>query len=151
MNPQRRRLVGNSSANSSLNSLTADDMTLTLDESNAVNVHGLRYCMSIEPENADANANGFAVVYCFPAGLVLTSNANLLQDFSDFNNDDVNPYIWGITCWTASNQAPYHWEFNPKTSRTCQHGARIVAQVIKTGISAGNVRINQSLTCFTTS
>ena len=151
MNPQRRLIDGLSSSNATLNDNTADDLTLTLDEANAVNVHGFRYCMSIEPENADANANGFAIIYCFPAQMVLTTNANLPQDFNDLDTKDFNPYVWGIVCWTASNQAPFHWEFTPKTSRTCQRGARIVATVVKTGISAGAVRINQTMTCFITS
>ena len=151
MNPQRRLIEGLSNSNSTLNSTTADDLQLTLNESDAVNVHGLRYCMSIEPEDADANANGFAIVYCFPAQMILTTNSNLPSSFGDLDSKDFNPYVWGIVCWTASNQAPFHWEFTPKTSRTCQVGARIVAIVVKTGISGGAVRINQTLTCFTTS
>ena len=149
MNPQRRLIAADSNANATLSSRTADDISLELDESDAVNVHGLRYCFSIEPENADANANGFWIIYCFPAGIILTTNSALPATFGDLDSKLFNPYVWGIGCWTASNQAPYHGEFNPRTSRTCQRGARIVAYVTKTGISAGAVRINQTLTCFT--
>ena len=149
MTPQRRLIDAISDANPSLNSRTADDLVLELDESDAVNVHGLRYCFSIEPENADANANGFWIIYCFPAGLIDATNADLPASFGDLDSKTFNPYVWGLGCWTASNQAPYHGEFNPRTSRTCQRGARILAYVCKTGISAGSVRINQTLTCFT--
>ena len=147
MNTQRRRLVTNTSSNSSLNSTTADDFNLTLDESASVNVHGLRYCFSIEPENADANANGFWLCLCLPAG-ILTGN-EFPTTFTNLDDEDFLPYVWGVGCWTASNQAPYHYEFTPSTSRTCQKGARIHAYVCKNGISAGAVRINQTMTCFT--
>ena len=151
LNPQRRLIEALSSSNATLDSNVADDLELVLDESDAVNVHGLRYCFSIEPENADANANGFWIVYCFPASVITTGNANLPSTFGDLDSKDFNPYVWGIGCWTASNQAPYHYEFTPKTSRTCQKGARIVGIIVKSGISAGSVRINQTITCFTTS
>jgi len=147
MQTQRRRLVANTASNSSLNSTTADDFDLTLDEGPSVNVHGLRYCFSIEPENADANANGFWLCLCLPAG-VLTGN-EFPTTFTNLDNEDFLPYVWGIGCWTASNQAPYHYEFAPSTSRTCQKGARIHSYIVKSGISAGQVRINQTMTCFT--
>ena len=151
MNPQRRLIEALSSSNNTLNSGAADDMELLLDESDAVNLHGLHWCFSIEPENTDANANGFAIIYCFPASLIVSTNADLPKSFGDLDSKKFNPYVWGLTCWTASNQAPYHYEFAPRTSRTCQRGARIVCHIIKTGVSAGNVRINQTLTGFTTS
>ncbi len=147
MNPQRRRLNAETESNVTLNSVSADDITITLDESASVNVHGLRYCFSIEPENADANANGFWLCLCLPAGLLTTGD--FPNTFASLDNEDYMPYVWGVGCWTASNQAPYHYEFTPSTSRTCQKGARIFAYITKTGISAGAVRINQTMTLFT--
>ena len=148
MNPQRRRLNAKSNANGVLNDSQADDIISVLDEGPAVNVHGLRYCGSIEPENADANANGFWCLFCLPAGIIQLSE--LPEFFSELNDEDFLPYLWAVGCWTASNQAPYHFEVAPRTSRTCQKGARIVGYIVKSGISAGNVRINQTLTYFTT-
>ena len=148
MNAQRRRCCGETGSNSTLNDSDTDACILTLDESDAVNVHGLRCCGSIEPENTDANANGFWVVYCLPSG-VIDDGSQLIGSFSGIDGENLNAYIWGIGCWTASNQAPFHFEFVPGTSRNCQKGARIVFSVVKTGISAGAVRINQTLTCFT--
>ena len=145
MNPQRRRLNGESSANNTLDG--KDSIQITLSEGPSVNVHGLRYCFSIEPENADANANGLWFAFCLPGDII--TPAVLPESFNDVDNEDFLPYLWGVGCWTASNQAPFHGEFNPSTSRTCQNGARIFCYVVKTGISAGNVRINQTLTCFT--
>jgi len=147
VNTQRRRLNAESRANTTLNSQTADNITVTFDEGPSVNVHGLRYCFSIEPENQDANANGFWVCYCLPAGIL--QSIDFPNDFTTLDNEDFLPYVWGIGCWTASNQAPYHYEFTPSTSRTCQNGARVQCMIVKTGISAGAVRINQTLTCFT--
>ena len=149
MNSQRRRLNGESRANNNLDDGTADTVIIDLDEGPSVNVHGLRVCGSIEPENADANANGFWIVYCFPANVVALSSSVLANNWTSMDDEDYLPYVWGVGCWTASNQAPYHFEFNPRTSRTCQNGARLVGVVVKTGISAGNVRINLTMTCFT--
>ena len=147
MNTQRRRLNGESASNTNLNNNGVDNIVITMDEGPSVNVHGLRYCFSIEPEVGDANANGFWLALCLPAGVIQTGD--LPQTFATIDNEDFLPYVWGVGCWTASNQAPYHYEFTPSTSRTCQAGARIMCYIVKTGISSGAVRINQTLTCFT--
>ena len=148
MNAQRRRLDTTSNANSSLNVIVPDEVSIDLDETNVTNVHGLRYCFSIEPEVQDANANGFFAIFCLPAGVI--QNADLPTTFGALGDDsEWGPYMWGLGCWTASNQAPFSYEFTPKTSRNCQKGARIIAYCVKTGISSGNVRINQTLTFFT--
>ena len=147
MNTQRRRLNGESRANATIDDSNADPITIDLDEGPSVNVHGLRYCASIEPENADANANGFWFLLCLPAGKL--GATDFPANWNAMDDEDFLPYVWGVGCWTASNQAPYHFEFAPRTSRTCQNGARIRGYICKTGISAGNVRINQTLTCFT--
>ena len=150
MNPQRRRIDTDSTSTSVLNSNSENQVEILLDESDAVNAHGLRFCGSIEPENADANANGLWLCWCLPAN-VINEASDLPETFSALNNEDYNPYLWGMGCWTASNQAPYHFEFTPSTSRTCQKGARIIAHVILSGISAGAVRTNLIMTCFTSS
>ena len=147
MNTQRRRLNAETNSNTTLNSASADSLDTALDEGPSVNVHGLRYCFSIEPENGDANANGFWLCLCLPAGVLQTTD--FPTTFANLDNDNFNPYVWGVGCWTASNQAPYHYEFTPSTSRTCQNGARISAYIVKSGISAGAVRINQTMTFFT--
>jgi len=144
MKTQRRRLNAETDT-ATVN--TQKTVEITLDETDAVNFHGMHYCFSIEPENADANANGFWVCYCLPAGVIDTTNLPNL--FSELDTEDFLPYVWGVGCWTASNQAPFHYEFMPSTSRNCQRGARIVGMVVTSGISAGMVRINQTLTGFT--
>jgi len=111
-------------------------------------MHGLRYCFSIEPEVQDANANGWWAVFCLPGDL--PELADLPTTIGTLGDDTtLSPYLWGLGCWTASNQAPYHGEFNPSTSRNCQRNARIVAYVVLEGISSGAVRTIQTLTGFT--
>ena len=148
MNAQRRRLETTSNSNATLNDSGVDRMILELDETNATNFHGLRYCFSIEPEVGEANANGWWIVLCLPSGIpALSVLPTTIGELGD--DTELSPYLWGLGCWTASNQAPYHGEFNPSTSRNCQKDARLVAYVVKEGISAGAVRIIQTLTGFT--
>jgi len=149
MNTQRRRL----DAQSDQEAVNAQStVTITQDETSSANMHGVHYCFSIEPEDGGANANGFWVLYCLPAGVIATGlGVDLPNTFADLDNEDFLPYVWGVGCWTASNEAPFHYEFAPRTSRNCQMGARIFGQVMVTGVSAGLVRINQTLTCFQSS
>ena len=146
MKTERRRLDAQSDQ---IGVNATSSVVIDLDEGPSVNIHGIHYCFSIEPENADANSNGYWIVYCLPAG-VITASTDLPQSFADLDNEDFLPYVWGVGCWTASNQAPFHYEFAPRTSRTCQKGARILGQVRQTGISAGQARVNSTLTGFTT-
>ena len=143
MNAQRRRVAVATDAGG----VGTTRVILTLDETNAVNVHGLHACFSIEPENTDANANGIWAMWCLPGGQIATGG--LPDTVAEFNVEDNNPYLWGLGCWTASNQAPFHYDFNPKTTRNCQNQARILMQITKLGVSAGNVRTNMTITCFT--
>ena len=147
MNTQRRRLDADSTT-LGVNAHSA--VVVTNNETASANFHGVHYCFSIEPENTDANANGFWVVYCLPAQVIDVAN-DLPNTFSELDNEDFLPYVWGVGCWTASNQAPFHFEFAPRTSRTCQHDARIVGRISQVGISAGQSRVNQTITCFQSS
>jgi len=117
------------------------------DKGQVVNVHGYRAMVAIEPQDADANANGIIAVYRLPGGLI--QNADLPNGIGAFGDEDTAPYLWGIVPWVASNQTPFHWEFAPKTSRTIQSGGRIVLDVFVAGISAGLARINTVQTMFT--
>ena len=143
MKTQRRRLQVASSSGG----IATNNITLTLDETDAVNFHGMHYCFSIEPENGGANANGFWFLYCLPAAVI--GLADLPTTVATMDDEDFLPYVWGVGCWTASNEAPFYYDFSPSTSRNCQKGARILGRVTIIGISAGNVRINQTLTGFT--
>jgi len=120
---------------------------IAFDKGQSFNIHGFRYLLAIEPEDADANANGIVAVYVLPGGVI--QNADLPISFGTFGDEENAPYLWGIMPWAASNQAPFHWEFAPKTSRNMQAGGRIVANLRINGLSAGLIRHNQVITCFT--
>ncbi len=144
---ERRRTTGQTLSSNVIGNNQTHDVTIEQDEQAAMNFHGLRYCFSIEPEVADANANGWWAVYCLPQGII--QNTDLPATLGDLVNDeDIAKYIWGLGCWTASNQAPFHYEFVPKSSRNCVKGARVRATIVPEGISSGAVRIIQILSLF---
>jgi len=121
---------------------------IDFDKGQVVNVHGFRVEVDLEPQDADANANGVIGVYVLPGGLI--QNSDLPTSLGTFGDEKSAPYLWGIGVWTASNQTPKHWEFTPKTSRNIQAGGRIVVDLRVEGITAGGVRQSTLITCFTT-
>jgi len=102
----------------------------------------------LEPQDADANANGIWAVWVLPGGVI--QNADLPQTYGNFGNEDWAPYLWGIGVWIASNQTPAMINFAPASTRNMQAGGRVVFQLLINGVSAGQVRHNEVLTCFTT-
>jgi len=118
------------------------------DKGQAVNIHGLIAQSALEPQDADANANGLWAVWVLPGGVI--QNADLPQSFGDFGNEDFAPYLWGMGPWIASNQTPTNIHFAPKSTRNMQAGGRVVFQILINGVSAGLVRHNTTVTCFTT-
>ena len=144
MSKQKRRIeVATGTASVSNNFIDID-----FEHSTEVNVHAFRINTSVEPEDGDANANGIWAVWVLPGGVI--QNGDLPATFGAFGNEDFAPYLWGMGVWTASNQTPATWEFTPKTSRNIQRGGRIVYQLRIAGVSAGLVRHNTSITCYTT-
>ena len=122
---------------------------MDMEDSDVVNLHGFRAQGALEPENTDANCNGYWVVWVIPGGLI--QNSDLPTNIGTLGNEDTAPYIWGAGVFVASNQAPHTFEFVPKTSRNLQKGARILLDINMEGVSAGNVRVNSIMTGFTTS
>ncbi len=120
---------------------------INFDSGTAVNIHGFRAMIALEPQDAGANANGAIGIYVLPGGTI--QNSDLPVAYGTFGNEDFAPYLWGMTPWIASNETPTLWEFAPKTSRNMQRGGRIVLDLRVEGISAGLVRQNSMLTCFT--
>jgi len=127
---------------------TNEQILYTVDETNGVNIHGLRIGFIAEPENVDANAWGMWVLWCIPdpVSAVPSITTTVLEA------EGSNPYIWAMGVWAASNQTPYCLpETNLGTTRNCQKGARIVLDIRREGVSAGNVRITGFIRCFTSS
>ena len=121
---------------------------MDFDKGQVVNVHGFRADVKIEPQDADANANGAWAVWVLPGGVI--TNTDLPNTFGAFGDEDFAPYLWGIGVWMAANQTPEKILFEPKTSRNIQAGGRVVFQIQVNGLSAGLIRQNTVLTCFTT-
>ena len=120
---------------------------MAFDKGQSFNIHGFRYNLALEPEAGDANANGIVAIYVLPGGTI--QNSDLPVAFGTFGDEDIAPYLWGMMPWVASNEATYTWEFAPKTSRNMQAGGRIVADLRIEGLTAGNIRHLQTMTCFT--
>jgi len=112
-----------------------------------VNLHGYRAEVTIEPQDADANANGIVAVWVLPGGVI--QNADLPTNYGGFGDEDFAPYLWGFHPWTASNQTPMEWVFAPKSTRNMQKGSRIVLHVFIQGLSGGLARLNTTQTGFT--
>ncbi len=121
---------------------------IAFDKGQVVNVHGFRADVVMEPQDADANANGIVGIYVLPGGVI--QNSDLPVTFGDFGNEDTAPYLWGIMPWTASNQTPGHVGFYPKTTRNIPAGGRIVLDLRVQGITIGLLRQSTVITCFTT-
>ncbi len=120
---------------------------MNFDKGQAINIHGFRVEIALEPEQAGANANGIIGVYVLPGGIV--QNSDLPVAFGTFGDEKTAPYLWGIHPWTASNESTHQWVFAPKTSRNMQAGGRIVVDLRIEGQTGGNTRQNTVITCFT--
>ncbi len=111
-----------------------------------VNLHGYRMEFMIEPQDADANANGIWAVWVLPGEVI--QNADLPVGFGDFGDEDRHPYLWGLGVFGATNQTPSHTSFAPGTTRNMARNSRVVLQIFIQGVSAGIVRLNTIQTGF---
>ena len=120
------------------------NVTGTVDESTAVNIHGLRFGFVCEPEAADANAHGTWAIWCLPrvTTAVPTTSTAALEAEGD------NPVMWACGVWMAANQTPFTIAEQIKTSRNCPADTRVVLTIQREGVTAGNVRIVGFLTWF---
>jgi len=121
---------------------------MDFEKGQTVNIHGLRVEVILEPEDADANSTGIWAVWVLPGGVI--TNSDLPAAFGDFGNEDFAPYLWGIGVYAATNQTPGKINFEPKSTRNMQSGGRIVLELVTAGVSAGQVRHREVITCFTT-
>jgi len=111
-----------------------DSVSLTIKR--ACNAHNIIASISIEPENADANANGKWV-------LAMRQDVTIpVMTISDGNieAETFNPSIIAIGTWVSSNQGPFNKELRLKTSRNCVEGQIFDLIIRNDGVSAGNVR-----------
>ena len=113
-----------------------------------VNLHGYIAQVALEPQDADANANGIWAVWVLPNKTI--QNTDLPTTYGEFGNEDRSAYMWGYGPFIASNQTPTIVEFMPKGTRNMARDSRVVLQIFVQGISAGLIRLNTTQSGFVT-
>ena len=111
-----------------------------------INYHNLWWSFICEPEAADANANG-------KWALILKKDVTAATpDIGDANiqNETFNQLIIACGVWAASNQTPYVFTEQLKSSRTLLAGEVLVLAVRLDGVTAGNVRTRLMMCSHTT-
>ncbi len=120
----------------------------TIDETNGVNVHGLRLQFAVEPIDSTANANLVWALWCLPDAITAVP----IPSIALMELEGSNAFIWATGVCVASNEFPYTSpSIDIMTSRNCQRDARIVFAIKREGVSAGDVRILSIMRCFTKS
>ncbi len=121
-------------------SVTLDVPTSPREE---VNFHNIWVGVSVESQNADANAQGTWVLEKI---IDLGSPIPVYTD-TFLNTEDRNALIIACGVWSASNQSPFNMVPQQiKTSRTLEAGGRLVLTSTVTGITAGTAS-NRVMLC----
>ncbi len=98
-----------------------------------INMHNIWGSVSVEPQDAAANAQGTWVMLIVRAG----DTTPVFTD-SVINAELNNAVIIACGVWSASNETPYNsGPIHPQTSRTLQAGEFLVLNSTVTGITAG--------------
>ncbi len=119
----------------------SSSLQLVVPDGFKMNLHNVWWGMSIEPENADANAQGTWVLYLesdSTVGIFVPSITNL-------NLENINFKIIACGTWMGSNQTPYNMSEHLGTSRNIRQNGRMVFVMRVNGITAGNARVVMSL------
>ena len=130
---QAKRIQVNES-NDSAGLSTTVFLQAPLEPREEINFHNIWGSVSVEPQDADANAQGTWVLYYVP------DPAKGLLNWTDalINLENENVFIIACGVWSASNQSPYNsGPIHPETSRTLPAGGRLVLGSTVTGITAG--------------
>ncbi len=112
---------------------TTITFTVATDPRREVNFHNIKFSVSVEPQDTDANAQGTWILG------VNRENATL-PTFTDplFNGESHNATIIASGIWSASNQTPFNsGTMEVKSSRTLQPGDQLYLQSVVTGITVG--------------
>jgi len=127
----KRQLV--SESNVGAGAATQVTLTTPTDPREEINFHNIWGSVSVEPQDADANAQGTWVLYISRIGQVFVTFTD-----ANINNEASNAIIIACGVWSASNQSPYNsGPIHPKSSRTLQAGDSLALQNVVTGITAG--------------
>ena len=102
-----------------------------------VNYHNIWWGFSVEPENADANANGIWVLW-------LNKNTNVADTQwtqANLNSDNFNMQVIACGTWVSANQTGYVFSSQLKSSRNLVANQQLNLTVAVHGITAGLVRV----------
>ncbi len=107
-----------------------------------MNFHNIWMSICITPNDADANANGYWVLYLEPDSTAAVFNPSIAA----LNLETINFKIIACGCWHASNQAPYNLGVPlGKTSRNVRQNGRLILVTQIEGITAGNTNVDLML------
>ena len=110
-----------------------------------VNFHNIWIGVTMEPQNADANAQLTWVLYHQRAGVA----APLFTD-GTVNTETFNATVIACGVGSASNQSPFNLPATQiKTSRNLQAGDSLQLQLVATGVTAGLVSARVMLCAHT--
>ena len=114
--------------------------------SDKVNCSNIWASLSIEPENADANANGSWALYA-----TMTRDTGYTWNDTLFNDEPEATALIAAGVWAATNQMPFNHTFTAgKVSRNIRRDCQLALQIYTKGISAGNVSVRMMLMCNVT-
>ena len=103
-----------------------------------VNYHNIWWGFGVEPQNTDANSNGWWILWLKSN----TNDADPAWTETQINSNDFNMLIIACGVWTASNQTPYNFSSNMNSSRNLVANQELVLTVRQNGITAGVSQIN---------
>jgi len=120
----------------------------TVDETNGVNIHGLRWSIGLMTTGVlPAGSIGNWVVWCLPDEFSTIPAV----DTADLEGEQSNAFMWGSGVWTNCAGQTTKIEFNPAISRNCQNGARIVLVIRNNGTIGTAPSVQSIVTYFTKS
>ncbi len=105
------------------------------------NYHNIWWGFSIEPQDAAANANGIWVLW----NKMNTNEADTTWSLANILTDNFTMQIIACGVWAASNESPYNFGSNLKSSRNFVANQELVLSVHVNGSSAGLVHVISSL------
>ena len=141
---QAKRIVVNE-VNGGVNAQVTARFTVPAEPREMVNFHNIWFSVSSEPENADANNQGTWVLWVKTDQLVTDPNWN----DGVVNTEASNYLIVACGVYSASNQAPFNYGSQVKTSRNLNAGQQLCISIINTGITSGNASLRAMLCAHT--
>ena len=106
------------------------------------NYHNIWWGFSCEPQNADVNAQGVWVLWMKPD----VTQADVVWNNTNINANDFNQMIIACGIWGASNQTPFVFSSQLKSSRNIVANMELRLSIRVTGVTSGSVAI-KSIMC----